>query len=103
MVNYDSSRESLYIRQLQVKWYCKTGEDWHPRAQYDGMDGQDVFIDETRCHEVPHKSRTANCNDRFPRLGFEFPDPFGKIGVEDPLPGGRIRAGCANGSIWTDG
>src|SRR5258708_4630904 len=86
-VCYDSSRESLYIRQLQVKRCCKIGEDRQPRAQCDGMHVQMVFIDEARCYEASHKSRAADRDDRFARLGFEFPDPLGKIAVKNPCPG----------------
>ena len=57
------------------------------------MGGQDVFIDETRCYKAPHKSRAANSYDRLPRLGLEFPDPFGKIAVDDPRFGPRNRGG----------
>ena len=90
-MGHDPVGKPLCIHQLQVKRYCEIGEDRQPRAQYDGMDGQDVFIDETRCYEALHKSRAANCYDRFPRLGFEFPDPFGKIAVENTRlgPGSR--------------
>src|SRR5580704_4801986 len=93
MVYYNSFWESLYIHQIQVKRYCKISEDWQTQAQCDGVDGQDVFINETRCHKAPHKSRAANCYNRFPRLGFEFPDPFGKIAIENtrPNPGSRGR------------
>jgi hypothetical protein len=81
-MGHNPSRESLDIDQFQVQRSCDIIEDRQPLAQNHRMSSQMVFVYKPRRYQAPHKSGTPNRCNRFPRLGFEFPYPFGKITVE---------------------
>src|SRR6185503_14260099 len=90
-MGHNPSRESLDIHQLQIQRLCNAIEDPLSLAQNHRMNIQKVFVYKSRRYQVPDKSGAPNRTDRFPRLGFEFSYPFGKITIENPrlYPGSR--------------